>query len=147
MRLTTKSRYGTRAMLDIALNCEKGPVSLKDLAKRQGISLKYLEQLIPPLKVSGLIRSIRGAGGGYVLNRDSSRIKLREIIDVLEGSIFPVDCVDNPGTCLRDKDCVTHKIWKEIQDTVNKMLESLTLANMVECCRHKNGMTEHIFKE
>ncbi|MBT9438710.1 MAG: Rrf2 family transcriptional regulator [Desulfobacterales bacterium] len=132
MRLSTKSRYGTRAMLDIAINYEKGPVSVKSMADRQGISVKYMEQLIPLLKVAGLIRSVRGAGGGYTLSKDVRRINLRDIIDALEGSMFPVDCVDNPEICDRTKKCATYEIWKDIQDTINNMLDSLTLADMVE---------------
>ncbi len=132
MRLSTKSRYGTRAMLDIAINYEKGPVSVKSIADRQGISVKYMEQLIPLLKVAGLIRSVRGAKGGYTLSKDVHQINLRDIIDALEGSMFPVDCVDNPETCDRAKKCVTYEIWKDIQDTINNMLDSLTLADMVE---------------
>ncbi len=132
MRLSTKARYGTRAMLDIAINYEKGPVSLKSLAQRQHISIKYMEQLIPLLKLAGLVRSIRGAGGGYTLSKDAHLINLRDIIDALEGSIFPVDCVDNPETCERTKKCVTCEIWKEIQDSINNKMEALTLADMVE---------------
>lgn len=132
MRLSTKARYGTRAMLDIAINYEKGPVSLKSLAQRQHISVKYMEQLIPLLKLAGLVRSIRGAGGGYTLSKDAHLINLRDIIDALEGSIFPVDCVDNPETCERTKKCVTCEIWKEIQDSINNKMEALTLADMVE---------------
>ncbi|MBU1162768.1 MAG: Rrf2 family transcriptional regulator [Proteobacteria bacterium] len=132
MRLSTKSRYGTRAMLDIAINYEKGPVSVKSIAHRQGISVKYLEQIIPLLKMAGLIRSVRGAGGGYTLSKDVHQIKLRDIIDALEGSMFPVDCVDNPEICNRANKCVTYEIWKAIQDTINNMLDSITLADMVE---------------
>ena len=132
MKLSTRSRYGTRAMLDIAINYEKGPVSVKSMAHRQGISVKYLEQIIPLLKMAGLIRSVRGAGGGYTLSKDVHQIKLRDIIDALEGSMFPVDCVDNPEICDRAKKCVTYEIWKNIQDTINNMLDSLTLADMVE---------------
>ncbi len=132
MRLSTKARYGTRAMLDIAINYEKGPVSLKGLAQRQHISVKYMEQLIPLLKLAGLVRSIRGAGGGYTLSKDAHLINLRDIIDALEGSIFPVDCIDNPETCERTKKCVTCEIWKEIQDSINNKMEALTLADMVE---------------
>jgi len=132
MRLSTKSRYGARAMLDIAINYEKGPVSVKSIADRQGISVKYMEQLISLLKVSGLIRSVRGAGGGYTLSKDVHQINLSDIINALEGSMFPVDCVDNPELCNRAEKCVTYEIWKDIQDTINNILESLTLADMVE---------------
>jgi len=119
-------------MLDIAINYEKGPVSVKSMAHRQGISVKYMEQLIPLLKMAGLIRSVRGAGGGYTLSKDVHQIKLRDIIDALEGSMFPVDCVDNPEICNRANKCVTYEIWKAIQDTINNMLDSITLADMVE---------------
>ena len=132
MSLSTKSRYGTRAMLDIAINYEKGPVSVKSIADRQGISVKYMEQLIPRLKVAGLIRSVRGARGGYTLSKDVHQINLRDIIDALEGSMFPVDCVDNPEICDRAKKCVTYEIWKDIQDTINNLLDSITLDDMVE---------------
>ncbi|MDO9566688.1 MAG: Rrf2 family transcriptional regulator [Candidatus Desulfaltia sp.] len=132
MRLSTKSRYGTRAMLDIAINYEKSPVSVKSLSQRQNISVKYMEKLIQLLKIAGLIKSIRGSGGGYTLNKDTDQIKLRDIIDALEGSMFHVNCVDNPATCNRAKKCVTYEIWKDIQDTINNMLDSLTLADMVE---------------
>lgn len=140
MRLSTKGRYGTRAMLDIAMNYEKGPVSLKDLARRQELSVKYMEHLIPPLKVAGLIRSVRGVHGGYTLSKDPHHIKLRDIVDALEGSMFPVDCIDNPEICHRVKECVTYEIWKEIYDEINKILDSWTLADMVDRqCLRRNS--------
>lgn len=125
-------RYGTRAMLDIAINYEKSPVSVKSLSQRQNISVKYMEKLIHLLKIAGLIKSIRGSEGGYTLNKNTDQIKLRDIIDALEGSMFHVDCVDNPKTCNRAEKCVTYEIWKDIQDIINNMLDSLTLADMVE---------------
>ncbi len=146
MRLSTKSRYGTRAMLDIAINYGKGPVSVKSLAKRQDISVKYMEQLIPSLKLAGLIRSVRGARGGYTLSKHADQIRLRDIIDALEGSIFPVDCVDNPEMCDRAKKCVTYEIWKDIQNTINDMLDSLTLADIVKR-QLKINSTKPLFKK
>lgn len=131
MRMSTRGRYGVRAMLDIALNYEKGAVSLKDLAKRQNLSEKYLEQLIPPLRSAGLIRSIRGAGGGYTLTKEPSEINLLEIIQALE-KISPVDCLDAPEICPNIKTCVTYDVWKEINDSTSKILNSLTLSEMVE---------------
>ncbi|MDI6716148.1 MAG: RrF2 family transcriptional regulator [Actinomycetota bacterium] len=137
MKLSTKSRYGTRAMLDIALHCDKGPVSLKDMANRQGISIKYLEQIIPTLKAAGFIRSIRGASGGYVLTKDARQIKLLDIVQALEGSLAPVDCVDIPKICSRVNDCAAHDVWKELHESINKTLGSLTLADLVERQRLK----------
>ncbi|MBI4733650.1 MAG: Rrf2 family transcriptional regulator [Rubrobacteridae bacterium] len=115
MKLSTKSRYGTRAMLDIALNCEQGPVHLRDLADRQGLSMKYLEQIVPSLKAAGLIRSIRGANGGYKLAKDPSKITLLSIVEALEGVLVPVECVGDPQLCSRAPECAVHDIWKEFQ--------------------------------
>ena len=138
MKMSTRGRYGTRAMLDIALNYGKGPVSLKDMAQRQEISVKYLEQLIPPLKATGLIRSIRGAGGGYTLTRHPSKINLLEIMQSLERT-SPVDCLDSPDICPRVKKCATYDVWKEIQESTNNILRSLTLADMMERQRAKSN--------
>lgn len=138
MKMSTRGRYGTRAMLDIALNYEKGPVSLKDMAQRQEISVKYLEQLIPPLKAVGLIRSIRGAGGGYTLTRHPDKINLLEIMQALE-RISPVDCLDSPDVCSRISKCATYDVWKEIQESTNNILRSLTLADMMERQRIKSN--------
>ncbi len=138
MKMSTRGRYGTRAMLDIALNYEKGPVSLKDMAQRQEISVKYLEQLIPPLKAVGLIRSIRGAGGGYTLTRHPSKINLLEIMQSLERT-SPVDCLDSPDVCSRINKCATYDVWKEIQESTNNILRSLTLADMMERQRTKSN--------
>jgi len=137
MKLTTKSRYGTRAMIDIALNQEKGPVSLKDLAYRQGVSLKYLEQIIPSLKAAGFIRSIRGPSGGYTLAKNPRQIKVLDIIKALEGSLSPVDCVDMPKICPRVKECATFEIWKEVHDAINEILSSRTLEDLTELQREK----------
>lgn len=136
MRMSTKGRYGTRAMLDIALNYEKGPVSLRELAQRQELSVKYLEQLIQPLKAAGLVRSVRGAGGGYTLAKLPSEINLLQVIQALE-TISPVDCLDTPEACPRVSKCATYDVWKELQDSTNNILASLTLVDMVERHRQK----------
>ena len=101
MKLSTRGRYGVRLMLDLALHYGEGPIFLKDIAERQGISEKYLWQLINPLKTTGLINSQRGAHGGYVLGKAPERISLKEILQILEGSLCLVDCVDNPSFCER----------------------------------------------
>ena len=119
-------------MVDIALNYEKGPVSLKDLAERQGVSVKYLEQIIPTLKAAGFIRSIRGASGGYTLAKSAHHIKILDIIRALEGSLSPVDCVDMPKICPRVRECATHDIWKEVHKAINGILGSQTLADLAE---------------
>ena len=132
MRLSTKGRYGARAMLDLALNSNQGPVLLRDIARRQEVSEKYLEHSITTLRKAGLVRSIRGARGGYVLAKSPSQIRLSEIMEVLEGSMAPVECVDDPQVCQRAQLCVTRDIWAEIKEAVDKILESITLQDMVE---------------
>ncbi|MCL6471423.1 MAG: RrF2 family transcriptional regulator [Firmicutes bacterium] len=141
MKLTTKSRYGTRAMLDIALNCEKGPVSLKDLAQRQGISVKYLEQIIPALKAAGFIISIRGPSGGYILAKSASKIKILDLIQALEGSVSPSDCIDTPMLCPRVDECATYDVWKEVREAIDKILGSWTLADLAALQKKKAKKT------
>lgn len=132
MRLSTKGRYGARAMLDLALNSGEGPVLLRDIAKRQEVSEKYLEHSITTLRKAGLVRSIRGARGGYVLGKLPSQIRLSEIMEVLEGSMAPVECVDDPQVCQRAQLCVTRDIWAEMKEAIDNILESITLQDMVE---------------
>ncbi len=132
MRLSTKGRYGARAMLDLALNSSEGPVLLRDIAKRQEVSEKYLEHSITTLRKAGLVRSIRGARGGYMLAKSPSQIRLSEIMEVLEGSMAPVECVDDPQVCQRAQLCVTRDIWAEMKEAIDNILESITLQDMVE---------------
>jgi Rrf2 family protein len=131
MKLSTRGRYGVRLMFDLALHYGDGPIYLKDIAKRQAISAKYLWQLINPLKITKLITSTRGAHGGYVLGKEPERISLKEILDVLEGSLCLVDCVDNPSICERASFCVTRDIWGEVSKDMRQKLENTTLATMV----------------
>jgi len=132
MKLSTKGRYGTRAMIDLALHYGQGPVLLKDIAKRQEISDKYLEHMITSLRVAGLVKSIRGAYGGYILAKPPAQIKLSQIIKVLEGSIAPVECVDDPKTCSRAELCVTRDVCMEIKRAIDEILESLSLQDLVK---------------
>ena len=132
MRLSTKGRYGTRLMLELALYYDRGSVLLKDIARRQQISPGYLEQLLPLLKAAGLINSNRGAHGGYRLAKAPSKITLKEIIRALEGSITPVECVDVPSVCGRVKFCVTRDIWKRLREKISETLSSITLSDIVK---------------
>lgn len=138
MRLSTKGRYASRLMLELALNYGNGPVLLKDIAKRQEISLGYLEHLIFPLKAAGLIASSRGAHGGYMLARSPSKITLKEVIQTMEGSLYPVKCIDSPAVCTRVVYCITRDIWKELGEKIMQTLESITLQDMAE--RQKDKM-------
>ena len=136
MRITTKTRYGTRAMVDIGEHYGRGPVSLRELAERQGVSMKYMEQIVPLLKASGLIRSARGAQGGYVLAKEPREISLHDIVHALVGSWSLVDCLDDDKLCERAKECVTYEIWHDIQTAIYKILDATTLADMID--RHRN---------
>ena len=132
MKLSTRGRYTTRALLDLALHQGEGTVPLKDIAKRQQISLRYLEHLITPLKTGGILQSTRGPRGGISLAKPPEEIKLSEVIQLLEGSIAPSECVDNPGICSRSPFCVTRDIWSEMKRAMDGILESTTLQDLVE---------------
>ncbi|MDI6817471.1 MAG: Rrf2 family transcriptional regulator [Actinomycetota bacterium] len=132
MKFSTRSRYGTRAMLDLALHSDLGPIPLKDLARRQGVSMKYLEQIIPILKKAGFITSVRGINGGYVLAKDAGKIRLLDIIEALEGSLSPVDCVDMPKWCPRSKECATHEVWRDVRGAIDGVLGGTTLDDLAE---------------
>ncbi len=140
MRLSTKGRYGTRAMLDLALHFGKDPVLLRDIAARQEVSEKYLEHSMSALRKIGLVRSIRGARGGYVLARSPSKIKLSEIMEVLEGSMAPVECVDDAQVCHRADLCVTREIWAKMKKAVDEILESTTLEDLAQ--RHREKVSQ-----
>ncbi len=132
MKLSTRGQYGTRALLELALHQGEGPVLLRDIAQRQQISLQYLEHLISPLIAGGVVRSTRGARGGVSLARAPEEIRLSEVVRLLEGSVAPVECVDNPETCNRSELCVTRDIWGELKQAIDGVLESTTLKDLVE---------------
>jgi Rrf2 family protein len=147
MKLSTRGRYGTRALLELALHQGEGPVPLKDIAQRQQISLQYLEHLITPLIAAGIVLSTRGPRGGVSLAKPPEAVRLSEIIQLLEGSIAPVECVNNPGICVRSKLCVTRDIWGELKKVMNGVLESITLQDLVERQKRKEqpeGVMYHI---
>jgi Rrf2 family protein len=139
MRLSTKVRYSVRLMLELALSYDQGNVRLRDVAERQGVSEKYLEHLVAALKAAGLVRGMRGRHGGYTLARPPAEIPLSEIHAALEGSLAPVECVDDPEVCSREKQCVARDIWKEVRDAVKDILESTTLEDLVDRYRQKVG--------
>jgi len=135
MKLSTRGRYGTRALLELALHQGETPVLLRDIAERQQISLSYLEHLITPLIAGGIVRSTKGPRGGVSLAKAPEEIKLSEVIQILEGSVAPAECVDNPGICRRSAFCVTRDVWGELEKVITGVLESTTLRDLVE--RHK----------
>jgi len=137
IRLSTKGRYGTRAMLELALSRDNGPVLLKEIAGRQGISIKYLEQIMPSLKSAGLVNSARGASGGYFLARPSNSINIREIVEALEGPVKLTDCVGDDDICPDARLCVTRDLWDEVSGSISKLLGSRTLEDLAEKHREK----------
>ncbi len=132
MKLSTRARYGTRALVDLALHANDEPVQLKGISERQEVSLHYLEHLIGPLISAGVIRSIRGARGGIQLARPAREIKLSEVIQLLEGPISPVECVVKPGTCPRSRTCATRDVWSEMKRAMDGILESTTLQDLAD---------------
>ena len=136
LRISTKGRYGTRLMLELALAYGDGYILLKDIAKKQNISVGYLEQIIPGLKSAGLINSSRGAHGGYVLARPPEKINLYEIVTALEGPVSLVECVNSPEVCDRVDFCVTRDLWDEVSEKIDTTLTSKTLLDLVH--KHRN---------
>ena len=135
MRLSTKGRYGVRAMFELALNYHHGAISLKKIAGRQGISEKYLEHLFASLKKARLLLSTRGAQGGYQLARPPAEITVGDIIRVLEGTVSVSECsLENPGeeVCSRMDQCVVQKVWVKVTDRINEVLDGITLEDMCE---------------
>ena len=145
MRLSTKGRYGARLMLDLSFHYGQGPVFLKDVAKRQDISQKYLGHLITPLKAAGLINSSRGAHGGYILVRPPQDITLGEVIRAVEGNLTLVECVKVPNLCQRSNFCVTRDVWKEISEKLAEILYSITLQDMVKQKKQKQESPSLIY--
>jgi len=139
LKLSTRARYGTRALLDLARHTGEKPVQLKDIAGRQNISLHYLEHIIAPLVGAGIIRSIRGARGGLKLTRHPKDVKLSEVIQLLEGAITPVDCIVNPESCDRADLCVTRDVWCEMKKAIDATLDSVTLQDLVEKQKRKEA--------
>ncbi len=132
MKISTKGRYALRLMLDIATNSNESPVSVKDIALRQQISDKYLEQIISILNGAGFVRSIRGAQGGYLLMRKPEEYTIGMILRLTEGSLAPVACVDDDVPCDRMEKCVTVKVWKKLNDAIKGVVDSITLADLME---------------
>ena len=132
MELSTKTRYGALLMVDLASHYGEGPVPLRDVARRQEISEKYLWNLMGPLKTIGLVRSTRGSCGGFALTRPPSEINMKEIVRALEGSLCFAECVDDPSVCNRAKTCATRDLWGMLSGKMTQALESVTLKDMVE---------------
>lgn len=134
MKLSTKGRYGLRAVLDLAINGEKEAIALSSIAERQDISISYLEQLIAKLKKAGIVNSIRGAQGGYILARKPEEISVGDILRALEGDLNPVDCAEIVGSgtsCVGSDICVTKYVWMRISDSINNTVDTMLLSELI----------------
>ena len=131
MKLSTKGRYGVKAMVDLALHYGETPVSIKTISQRQNISEYYLEQLFSPLRKAKLIKSVRGAQGGYVLNSAPKDITVAEVMYVLEGPIEISDCIEG-SECDKTDYCATRLLWEKIKNSIDEVMESITLQDIVD---------------
>ena len=133
MLVSTKGRYALRTMVDLAIHGDGEPVKIKDIAKRQDISGKYLEQIISILSRAGYVRSIRGNQGGYYLARPSAEYTVGMILRVTEGNLAPVDCLTGDSNlCLRQQDCVTLRLWRELDEAIKGVVDRYTLDDLVQ---------------
>ncbi len=139
IKLSTKGRYGTRLMLNLALHSQTGDeaVILKNIASEEEISIRYLEQIIIPLKIKRLVKSIRGAGGGYSLSRKPAQIKVGEILEALEGPICLVDCINDPDYCGRLPLCSAFEVWRGASDLLKDYFDKITLQDLLEIALKK----------
>ena len=140
MKISTKGRYALRLMMDLAENNNGSPISLKDVAKRQDISDKYLEQIISILNKAGYVRSVRGAQGGYMLKMEPQNYTVGMILRQTEGSLAPVACIeDDEIVCDRQQQCVTSIVYKKINDAISGVVDNITLQDLVDWQNEKNG--------
>jgi len=138
-------RYGTRAMLDLANFYGRGPVLLRDIAKRQEISIKYLDRILSTLKAAGLVKALRGAKGGYELNRNPSKITLAQIVKALDGRTELVECVGNRDYCKRINFCIMNDIWSQLSNAIEAMLDSKTLEDLVNSDKNKRNLADSMY--
>ena len=134
MKLSTKGRYGLRAMIDLAQNGSKEAVSISSIAARQHISESYLEQLVGKLKKAGLVSSIRGAQGGYILAKEMEDISVGDILRALEGDLSPIDCpaLMDEGGCEQSGSCASKYVWQRLHDGINEIVDEIKLSTLVE---------------
>ncbi len=137
MKLSTRSRYGLRLLVELAMAPEDTTMFLGEIAKQQDISEKYLSKLVIPLRGANLIISRRGANGGYMLARDPKDITMKEIVEALEGELFPLDCVKDPEICSRNPRCASHDVWVDLHNTISEYLNGITLDSVVDKYRKK----------
>ena len=132
MKVSTRTRYGIRAAIELALHYNQGPLQLRIIAERQQISVKYLEQLVAVLRSGGIVRSLRGAKGGYLLAKAPDQVRMSDIFRCLEGAVVANEPAEGGGTAGRSGDCVAQQLWTQVETAVNEVLESVTLQDLLE---------------
>ena len=132
MRLSTRTRYAVRAMIELARHETNRPLQLKIIAERQEISVKYLEQLVAVLKSAGLVTSVRGSRGGYILARAANQITISDILHCVEGPIVTVECVEDANRCARAAECAAREVWKKVERAIESVLQSITLQDVAD---------------
>jgi len=142
MRISTRGRYATRALVDIALFQDQGPVSLREICERQGLSPKYLDQVLTRLKQAGIIRALRGARGGFVLAKPPQDIDLLSVLLAVEGPIQVVDCVQDPLFCEKSETCVTRGLWMKVSQAVEQVLASTRLQDLINDAKKVHPVTK-----
>ena len=144
MKLTTRTRYGIRALLELTKHYVKGPLQLRTIVRHQEVSAKYLEQIITILRSEGIVRSVRGSKGGYVLARSPAQIRISDCFNCLEGPVVTTECVRDEKYCARTKYCAARQIWIDIQSAVMDVLQSMTLQNVVDQAKHDQNLNYQI---
>lgn len=142
MKLSTRSRYGTRMVLDIAMHGDEGPVRISDISERQGISVKYLEKLIRPLKLGGYVQSKRGPKGGHKLTRKPNEITVGEIVRLLEGELLLTECARDKGVCPISEDCLTRRIWIEASEVMYDRLNAINFQELMDEAQRAGATVE-----
>jgi len=137
MKLSTRTRYGMRATIELAQHNAPRPLQLKLIAERQDISVKYLEQLMSMLRSAGFVRSVRGSKGGYVLAKPPEQIKLSDLFHSLEGTVTTAECTDNQDYCGRSADCAAREVWVKVETAINEVLSKITLADLVKSAKKR----------
>lgn len=137
MKISTKGRYALRMLLDLAEHQNCGYISLKDIADRQGISKKYLEQIIPIFNKSGILKTVRGSQGGYQLSKAPDKYTVGEILRLTEGSLSPVSCAEEPSECERSADCAMLSVWQGLYKVINEYLDGITLQDIMDMHREQ----------
>jgi len=144
MKLSTKSRYAVRAMVDLAVHYKKEPVQIKDIAKREKLSVRYLENIFTQLRADGILNSEKGKGGGFYLSRKPTQITMLDIVQSVEGKLSIVDCVDFPSRCKKASICVSREVWQKISIGVKKILKNITLQDLIISYKKKIGASDNV---